>query len=169
MLDRFEDDLLGIPAVLKSAVEQSSCETCGKVLSTRIPALGELIAAMALTRIKHPIKLSGKEIRFLRKALDLPAKELARWLEVTPETVSRWENDRELIGPTSEKLLRLAVGDRLADQAPAIDFNPGEIVEMRVQPPRPGEQRPLLTMERISLKRPREPRGPHWGEIEQAA
>jgi len=65
-----------------------------------------LIYAAAVSRVMNEQKLKGRDIRFLRKALDLPSKELADRLEVAQETMSRWENDKAPIGPENEKLLR---------------------------------------------------------------
>lgn len=42
----------------------------------------------------------------MRKDLHLKSKELASALGVRPETISRWENDKESIGETQDRLLR---------------------------------------------------------------
>ena len=62
-----------------------------------------LRAAMAVTRVNDPLKLNGREIRFLRKALGYTGKELAEKMQVTAESVSRWENDKELMRPMGER------------------------------------------------------------------
>lgn len=136
LVEVYHDDLMGIPLILVDSIYQTVCEECGVILSTTIPNQEELIAAVAVLRINDPLKLNGAEIKFLRKALGKTAKELADALEVTSTTVSRWENGKDPIGPTSEKLLRLIVGDELCESAPAIDFDPAEIVHMRIQPVR---------------------------------
>ncbi|MHB8392585.1 MAG: hypothetical protein ACYDBH_23910 [Acidobacteriaceae bacterium] len=46
--------------------------------------------------------------------------------------MSRWENDKEPIGPRSEKLLRLRVGDQLAKMT-AIKFDAGVIFDMKIR------------------------------------
>jgi putative zinc finger/helix-turn-helix YgiT family protein len=51
--------------------------------------------------------LTGKEARFLRKQIDMKAKELAEVMGVTKVTVSRWENDAANLGAASDRLLRL--------------------------------------------------------------
>ena len=53
-----------------------------------------------------PTRLSGKELKFIRKALDMTQKEFADKMELRTETVSRWENDYPGTGEYSEKLLR---------------------------------------------------------------
>ena len=138
-------------------------------MSTTIPDLEGLIAAVAVTRVIHDLKLNGGEIRFLRKAVAMTARTLADRLEVTPETVSRWENGKDPIGPTSEKLLRLIVGDELSQKAPAIDFDSAEIVRMRIQSVRLHDEHLVIAMKLVEVKLHRQPLTPHWGEKKVAA
>ena len=56
-----------------------------------IPDVEGLIAAAAVTRVKNPLKLNGEEIRFLRRALDCKAKDLA----VVLVTNTLWRGDDE--------------------------------------------------------------------------
>ena len=124
---------------------------------------------MAITRSNDPLKLNGRDIRFLRKALGYSGKELAGRMEVTAETVSRWENDRELIGSTSEKLLRLIVGGMLEDEAPAIDFDSDAIVNMRIQPARLQEHLTPIRLEYMAFKMPKQPKSHQWGTLDKVA
>jgi DNA-binding transcriptional regulator YiaG len=57
-------------------------------------------------------KLSGPEIRFLRKYLGYSGAHFARTIGVDPATVSRWENEKEPMGATAERLLRLMIVTR---------------------------------------------------------
>jgi DNA-binding transcriptional regulator YiaG len=50
--------------------------------------------------------LTGQEAKFIRKELHMKSKEMAQALGVTASTVSRWENDKEPIGETHDRLLR---------------------------------------------------------------
>jgi DNA-binding XRE family transcriptional regulator len=118
----------GMHVELIDVVHNLVCETCGTVLRTDIPNLPGLIAAVAIGRSKADRKLSGQEIRFLRKALDETAKELAEHLDVTEETVSRWENDRLAISNSVERMLRLRVCKVLRQKAPAMDWNDDQIL-----------------------------------------
>lgn len=132
----FHDDLMGIPVVVMQAVERETCLNCGRLRGILIPNLGGLIAATALKRATLPYKLNGREIRFCRKALGWKAKELADRLKVTPEAVSRWENDQNPISPHCEQYLRLVVFNLLGDRAPRIKCrcSADDIVYMRVKP-----------------------------------
>lgn len=57
-------------------------------------AIGDLVRAelemASMLALEGPMK--GAAFKFMRVTLGLPAKDLARLLTVTPETVSRWEN-----------------------------------------------------------------------------
>ena len=124
---------LGIKNVLivGGVVSRSVCPTCGEVGIT-IPDLPGLIAAVAVARVRTQWRLEGDEIRFLRKACELTAKELAELLQVTAETVSRWENGKAPIGPSTEKLLRIHVGLALKERAPGVQFDQNEIVRLKI-------------------------------------
>jgi putative zinc finger/helix-turn-helix YgiT family protein len=79
---------------------------CGKKFPI-IPNILNLHSLISALIIKNPEPLNGKELRFLRKEIGLKAKDFARLLGVSKVTVSRWENDNESIGITSDKLIRL--------------------------------------------------------------
>lgn len=128
-----DEGMVGLPnIILLGAVEQQICGECGAENGIRIPDLEGLEAAVAVARIGVPIKLNGEEIRFLRKALGLRSKDLAECLQVREETISRWENGKEVMGPQYEKLLRLFVGCTLSEKAPGVDFEEEAIVRMRI-------------------------------------
>ncbi|MCG8435738.1 MAG: helix-turn-helix domain-containing protein, partial [Gammaproteobacteria bacterium] len=92
-MDKFGDTtLIGIPVVLFDAVKEQVCAACGEVRGHLIPNVDGLTAAAAVMRATLPWKLTGKEIRFLRKSLGWRAKDLAAKLDVTAEHVSKWEN-----------------------------------------------------------------------------
>lgn len=123
---------IGIKVSLKDAVRKNTCTECGEVSYT-IPSPKGLIAAAAIYRSMIDWKLSGKEIRFLRKAIELSAKEMSDRLQVSPETISRWENDKLPINPASEKLLRVMACAQLAKRAPLISCDLEEITSMQIK------------------------------------
>ena len=165
-LPEYRDPVLGIPgAVLIDAVEETRCGKCGKRHSIIIPDLEGLIRVAAVTRVKHPLKLSGTDIRFLRSAMDWTAKMLADRISVRKESVSRWENDREVISETTEKLLRMVIGVNLAARAPGVDFDAREIARLVIHPVRPARVTLTLRFELVKVPR-RKTRT--WGEAEAA-
>ncbi len=126
----------GMHVVVNDAVDTLVCDRCNAVVREDIPDLPGLMAAVAVTRATEPLKLNGKEIRFLRKCLGDSAKALAERLDVTEETVSRWENGHLAIGNATERLLRLEVCRRLQEQAPGIAEHDDDYVlyRMKIQP-----------------------------------
>jgi DNA-binding transcriptional regulator YiaG len=156
VLDEYEDDLIGIgnPVTLINAVYEERCEACGFTQKV-IPDLDGLIAAVAASRALHPLKLRGEEIKFMRKALEVSAKDLAALMNVAPETISRWENNREPIAPGTEKFLRLLVAGLLREKAPEIDCGvdvTGEIAKMKIAPVCSEKGKPLMCFERTKVR-----------------
>jgi len=95
------------------------CENCGAV-STDAKYLEafELIVAGFLAQ--HGASSPGS-LRFMRKAIGLPAGELAELLDVTRETVSRWENGKQ---PLERRALAIVGGlvlDRLDGKTRTLD------------------------------------------------
>jgi putative zinc finger/helix-turn-helix YgiT family protein len=98
----------GLPYVVLKGVEVRTCHDCGEQ-EIGIPYLEGLLSTLAETLAAGKARLKGAEVRFLRKHLELSGCEFAAVMGVEPETVSRWENDRQPISKTAERLLRLIV------------------------------------------------------------
>lgn len=62
-------------------------------------------------------KLSGAEVRFLRKELDLPQLQLANLLGVSEQTVRGWEKHRTKITEPADKLLRILYVEHVKGQS----------------------------------------------------
>jgi len=75
------------------------------------PTVEQLHRAIALAVARKPARLTGPEVRFLRKVLGWSGVDFARHIGVSPEIVSKWENDREAIGAANDRLLRLLVAN----------------------------------------------------------
>ena len=133
-LEQYEPKNLGISGVvLINAAEEERCRQCDEAESILIPNLQGLLASIALSRIKHPLKLRGDEIRFLRKAMELTGSELAKKIGVLKYTISRNENDIEPMSPEREKILRLFVRGKLQRFSP-IRVKVSEVLSMRIFP-----------------------------------
>lgn len=135
VLDRYvvPGALLGAENVtLVKAVTEETCTKCNKS-KIHIPNLPGLITAVALTRVKLPFKLNHREIKFVRKVTDLSAKEMADYLKVTPETLSRWENEKMPMTEQSEIFFRLVVIALLSDKAEAVNPEMDKVVKMEIQ------------------------------------
>ena len=166
-LPTFQTNEVGIPLILNNSVEGTVCKKCGAVLSHAIKYPDRLIAAAAVARVLEPEKLTGSEIKFLRKALKEPARVLADLLQVAPETISRWENDERPMNPQSEKLLRIYVGLTLGQHAPAVDFNPEQVLALDI---RPSLGRSLVMSFRlVDFKVPGQAIEPYFAQQKEAA
>jgi putative transcriptional regulator len=95
------------------------CAKCGATyLSHDAVGMLELGAAGELAR--HG-EVSAEAFGFMRRALGVRAVELAEWLDVTPETVSRWEHGRQPIDRGAAAILSAMVLDRLEDRTTTLD------------------------------------------------
>lgn len=63
--------------------------------------------AIALHLVRFRKTLGGREIRFIRRAIDLTQGELAHWLGTGVQTVARWEKDKVNIPGPEDRLLRI--------------------------------------------------------------
>jgi len=150
VVERYEETLLGIPLVLINAVIWSLCENCGEVAIAQ-PDLPGLTAAAAIARCLRPLRLSGPELKFLRKALDLTPGEFAALLATTVDAVKAWESDSGALTAEAEKQLRQTVCAQLKTQAPAQTYEPREITGLELVS---AANQPPLALERIPLTRP---------------
>lgn len=129
------------------------CAKCD-AMAVAVPNEEGLFAAVALDRVRIPVKLSAREVKFLRKTMKLSAKSLAGVLDVTPETVSRWESGKLVIGPQSERMLRMGTLIALRDKAPAMamEISEPKLWEMKITPLRNDLDNQKRRFETVRLK-----------------
>ena len=96
----------GLDKVYLEGVNIAECHQCGEkfISLPRVPELHDLIG---LTLIQKKTLLNGKEIRFFRKNLGLSSNKFAKYLSVSNSTLSRWENDKQDLTLTHDRLIRL--------------------------------------------------------------
>ena len=85
------------------------CDDCGVVTTD-----GSWLHAFELQLARELASTgprSGAGFQFMRKAIGLKADELAALLDVTRETISRWENDRQPL----ERRALVVLGDLVVD------------------------------------------------------
>lgn len=95
----------GLDNVVLLALTVYKCN-CGEEMPV-IPIMEDIHKVIALETIQSKTVLSGKQIRFLRKEMELKATELADILGANKVTVSRWESGEEHIGHANDKLIRV--------------------------------------------------------------
>jgi putative zinc finger/helix-turn-helix YgiT family protein len=98
----------GLDSVTLVNVEVRRCPECGEH-EVDIPRMAELHRLIAQEVASKGPRLTPQEIRFLRKHLGFSGVDFATTLDVTPETVSRWETGKKQMSPVAERALRLMV------------------------------------------------------------
>ncbi|MGO8999952.1 MAG: type II TA system antitoxin MqsA family protein, partial [Polyangiaceae bacterium] len=95
----------GLPNVVLAGVNVRRCAKCG-AFEVLLPRVTELHRVIANAVIHKPARLSGAEVKFLRKHLGWSGADFAAHMGVDPTTVSAWENERKPFGTSSDRLLR---------------------------------------------------------------
>lgn len=111
IIPEFDAVDLGIPfkVVLVDSVSEVVDPSTGEVVKTIIPNVPGLLKCVAMARILESKKLSGAELKFVRKVFGIPAKKLAERIGVTPEHLSRCEADDRTLSIGAEKCLRISL------------------------------------------------------------
>jgi len=146
VIESYADRAMGIPVVLKNSARRTELD--GEI-GIVVPDLKGLEAAMAVARATIDHKLNGQEIKFLRKALELKAVDLAEHLDVTPETLSRWENGREAISTNAERHLRLRVVRAHREKAPGVPATLDNVLDMKFLSVRVVSEPTMMTFEHV--------------------
>jgi len=100
-------------------LEARKCLGCGESLMA-LSDVGRFEKEVAGWLAREGV-LSGEAFRFMRKAAGLRAKELAELLDVTPETISRWEKEHRQPDRKAMMVLGDLVLDRLKGEETALD------------------------------------------------
>jgi len=141
----------GLPNVVLVGVEVRRCASCGHH-EVVLPRVTELHRTLAFGLIHKHSRLSGLEVRYLRKYLGWSGADFAQHAGVDPSTVSNWENDKDPIGSASDRLLRLMV----AHGAPVGDYSLNDLTKIKNEQTQPLEVR-------VS------PKGRGWAQVIEAA
>jgi len=95
-----------------------------------IPAITQLHDLLTHLIIRKPARLTGREIRFIRRRAELSAQEFACRIGISPQHLSRLENDKGKKTRTLDLLIRLGIATLIAarhgkplpgDLAPLVD------------------------------------------------
>lgn len=92
--------------VFLSGIDLIECNKCHNV-DPIIPSLDDLLSSLAYAVVSKSSRLTGDEIKFLRKFIHKTQVEFARILELDPTTISKYENDDDVPGAQTDKLIRL--------------------------------------------------------------
>lgn len=128
-----------LPGVTLVGVEVSRCPACGEA-EIAIPRIEALNRSIGAALISKPGRLTGDEVRFLRKSLGWSARTFAARMGTSPETVSRWENGKQRMAQTSERLLRVLVALEGSAGEPIEGYASETLEHIVDQPPRSERQ-----------------------------
>lgn len=95
----------GLSTISLAKIEVRTCTSCGE-RELVLPRIEELHRVIAETVAKKAARLTPEEFRFLRKYLGFSGVDFARYIDVQPETLSRWETGKQPINMTAEWLVR---------------------------------------------------------------
>jgi putative zinc finger/helix-turn-helix YgiT family protein len=133
----------GLPNVVLLGLEFRRCPNCGEEERV-MPRLAQLHRVIAEAIAEKVARLTGAEIRFMRKHLGWSGEKFADVMGVRTETVSRWENEKEPMGVVSERLLRLMalrarpVDSYANDELAKVAKEEAKPVSLRLRPARSG-------------------------------
>lgn len=145
------EDLGGIVVRVLNAVVVRRCAKCGDEM-TAIPDIQGLARAAAIARALNPARLHGKEVKFIRRTLDMTQKDFAAAMDLSSEYVSRWENDHNGIGEAGEKLVRHNTCALLQTEG-ACDYDPKILARMHIHELPEGTVLPPIGMVRVRVPR----------------
>ncbi|RAI37106.1 hypothetical protein [Rhodoplanes serenus] len=137
----YELDTLGAPfkVVLRDSVSVGLDPQTGRE-RVSIPDFVGLVGAVVRSRVVHPRKLSGAEIKFLRSALGVKAKPVAGFLDMSAEHLSRCEAGTKIMSSTSERLFRLGAFLATFFEEPEDLFTSHSFEELEIKPSADQEQ-----------------------------
>jgi DNA-binding transcriptional regulator YiaG len=150
--------------VITEGAHSMQCEKCGEHDLAIVINMPGLIAAVALTRVKSPVKLTGGEIQFLRQAIGMSSKDFAELVGKSTTSVWNWETSKAPMGTAEEKLLRLKVVSDLAKKAPLIVASDAAIQNMKIVPAQ-SAQAGMVMRFRTAVYNENE----EWAEVRKAA
>ncbi len=162
------EDLGGVVVKVLNAVQVLRCAKCNTEM-VAIPDEEGLGRATAISRALNHVRLSGREVKFLRRVLDMTQVEFAKAMELTPESVSRWENDARGVGGACEKLVRHNICALLYKDAKGRPYDPAVITNMCIVELAEGTVLPPIEMVRVRISTSDDADGDSWGEMAMAA
>jgi putative zinc finger/helix-turn-helix YgiT family protein len=109
----------GLPNVVLQGVAVADCPQCGNS-DVLIPRVAKIHRAIARALANSPARLTGPQLRFLRKHLGLSGDELGRYLHTDKTKISKWETEEDRIGPATDRLIRLLATALDAESRPQV-------------------------------------------------
>jgi putative zinc finger/helix-turn-helix YgiT family protein len=131
----------GLSNVILQGIEVADCPRCG-TSDVIIPRMAKIHRAIAQALANSPARLTGEQLRFLRKYLGMSGDQLGRYLHTDRTKISKWETAEDRIGPASDRLVRLLAAaldselrpgvSTIAEHLPEISDESGKVWELHV-------------------------------------
>lgn len=109
----------GLTNVILQGIEVADCPKCGNE-DAIIPRMAKIHRAIARALTLSPSRLTGEQIRFLRKDLGFSGDQLGKYLHTDKTKISKWEGGEDRIGPSSDRLIRLLAASLDAELRPGV-------------------------------------------------
>jgi putative zinc finger/helix-turn-helix YgiT family protein len=134
-------DESGLSNVILQGIEVADCPSC-KNSDVIIPRMAKIHRVIALALANSPARLTGEQLRFLRKHLGLTGDQFGRYLHTDRTKISKWERGEDRIGPANDRLVRLLAAaldselrpgvSAVAEHLPEISDESGKVWELHV-------------------------------------
>lgn len=131
----------GISNLILQGIEVADCPNCGNS-DVIIPRMAKIHRAIAQALANSPVRLTGEQLRFLRKHLGLSGDQLGRYLHTDKTKISKWERGEDRVGPGIDRLVRLLAAaldselrpgvSAVAEHLPEISDESGKVWELHV-------------------------------------
>jgi putative zinc finger/helix-turn-helix YgiT family protein len=109
----------GLSNVILQGVEVADCPKCG-TSDVLIRRVAKIQRAIAQALANSPARLTGEQLRFLRKHLELSGDELGKYLHTDKTKISKWECGEDQIGPATDRLIRLLTASLDSELRPGV-------------------------------------------------
>lgn len=141
----------GLPSVVLKQVLVFRCKKCGAV-KAQICAASVLHRIIAYAIMSKETRLSGLELRFLRKVAGYSATDFAVVAGTSKSVVSRWEHSAAL-GKQSDRLARLLCAQKLLSDSLSETNTPNSDGDSRLEEARDALAKMEDTLRRIHAKK----------------
>jgi putative zinc finger/helix-turn-helix YgiT family protein len=131
----------GLSNLILQGIEVADCPNCGNS-DVIIPRMAKIHRAIAQALANSPVRLTGEQLRFLRKHLGLNGDQLGRYLHTDRTKISKWERGEDRIGPATDRLVRLLAAaldselrpgvSAVAEHLPEISDDSGKVWELHI-------------------------------------
>ena len=109
----------GLSNVILQGIELADCPNCGNT-DVIIRRMAKIHGAIAQALTNSPGRLTGEQLRFLRKRLALSGDQLGSYLHTDKTKISKWERGEDRIGPATDRLVRLLAAALDDDLRPGV-------------------------------------------------